>query len=422
MMDIQDQMNSRTVRHGRFWSACLITVYLIFSVGQVHAAADSVSSGTYKKLTAIQEQIAANQLNEATKALAELYAEVEADSIDAALVLQMQGYTEMGKNDYPKAIAYLRKSLDLNRLPESIKYRVGYMVAQLYAAQGQFDEALTFAKEWFSTLENPTPDQSIFMANIFAQTKNYLDAIPYASAAINKSESPKESWFQLLIACYFEVKNYQGAESTLKQAISLWPEKPSYWEQLASVYITRGDELKGLATLQLAWKSGVLDKESSIRSMIQLAITEGIPEHGARLLAAAIDKEALPKNEKYLDLLANAWVAAKESSQAITAFEQLATVTGSGNPYVRIANLYLEKAQWEKAEEAVRSALSKDVDKPGNVWVSLGIALTEQTKFSDGMKAFRNAIAYDYAERRAKSWLKYAEDLKRQHNWVNQNS
>jgi tetratricopeptide (TPR) repeat protein len=156
--------------------------------------------------------------------------------------------------------------------------------------------------------------------------------------------------------------------------------------------------------------------------MIQLAITEGIPEHGARLLAAAIDKEALPKNEKYLDLLANAWVAAKESSQAITAFEQLATVTGSGNPYVRIANLYLEKAQWEKAEEAVRSALSKDVDKPGNVWVSLGIALTEQTKFSDGMKAFRNAIAYDYAERRAKSWLKYAEDLKRQHNWVNQNS
>jgi tetratricopeptide (TPR) repeat protein len=385
------------------------------------AAGNSVSSKTYKELTAIQEQISANQTTEAFNSLKKLQGEVEKDSIDEALVLQMLGYTEMGRNNYDAAIGYLRASLALDRLPENVKYSVGYMVAQLYAAQEKFDEALIFAEEWFKTITEPTPDQAIFMANIFAQTGKYKEAIPYAKQAIAASAEPRESWYQLLIASNFELKDYAQAAEVLKGAIAKWPEKADYWEQLASVYVLLGNERKGLATLRLAWASGVLKKENSIRSMVQLAITQGIPEHGARLLDSALQQEALPRDETYLDLLANAWLAARENAPAIAAFEELARVTKEGDPYLRIANIHIEKAEWKSAETALRKALDLKLKEPGKAWLILGIAMTEQTRFDQGLDAFKKARAFGDTEKQASSWLKYAEDLRRQHNWITRN-
>jgi tetratricopeptide (TPR) repeat protein len=399
-------------------SLCIASV--VFSANS-WSASNSVSSSTFKELTSIQEQIAANQTTEAFNALKTLQGKVEAGSIDEALVLQMLGYTEMGRNNYAPAIDYLKRSLALNMLPENVKYNVGYMVAQLYAALEKFDEALVFAEDWFKTIEAPTPDQAIFMANIFAQTGKYQQAIPYVKQAIatgaSSGKEPRESWYQLYIACSFELKDYPQATEALQTAIKAWPQKPEYWEQLASVYVMQGKELKGLASLQLAWKLGILEKESSIRSMVQLSVTHGIPEVGARLLNAALQKNSVPRNETYVDLLANAWIAARESEPAIAAFEELAKITGSGDPHLRIANIYVEQAKWKPAEKALRKALDSKMKEPGKAWLILGIVMTEQTQFEQGLDAFKKARAYAYTEKQAGSWLKYAEDLRRQHSW-----
>lgn len=385
------------------------------------AAGGSVSASTYKELTSIQEKIAASQVSAALQDLKTLHGKVEKDSLDEALVLQMLGYTEMGNNNYPAAIDYLKRSLALNRLPENVKYNVGYMVAQLYAAQEKFSEALVFAEEWFKTLAAPTPDQAIFMANIFAQTGDYAKAIPYVKQALSSGKEPRESWYQLFIACSFELKDYPQAAEALQAALKQWPNKGEYWEQLASVYVMQGKEQKGLASLQLAWKMGVLEKESSVRSMIQLSITKGTPELGARLLQAAMDKKALPRDATYVDMLANAWLAARENTQAIAAFEEVARLNGSGEPYVRIANIYVEQAKWKAAEQALRKGLNGSLKEPGKAWLILGIVMTEQTQFDQGLDAFRKARAYAYTEKQAGTWLKYAEDLRRQHNWNTRN-
>jgi hypothetical protein len=85
------------------------------------SAPNSVSSKTYKELTSIQEMISANQTDQAFTALKTLHSEVEKDSLDEALVLQMLGYTEMGRNNYGEAIKHLKQSLALNRLQENVK-------------------------------------------------------------------------------------------------------------------------------------------------------------------------------------------------------------------------------------------------------------------------------------------------------------
>ncbi|MGA1372110.1 MAG: tetratricopeptide repeat protein [Pseudomonadales bacterium] len=381
------------------------------------AASQTVSGKAYNRLNEAQELMGAKQIDQAVIVLETLLSEVASDSLDRALTLQTLGYAEMSRERFPDAIKHLRASLDTGLLPEKVKYNVGYMVAQLYAAQEQFDEALLFAKDWFATLVDPNPNQMIFMANIFAQTKRYDEAIPYAERAIAATDKPKESWFQLLTAAAFELKDYDVAVSSLKRMVTLWPNQPEYWEQLASVLVVQEREPEALAALKLAWHLEVLQKESSIKSLVQLAITRGVPEHAARLIESAFEQKLLPRDAEYVDLLGNSWVAARESDQAIEAFTELSALEDSGEGLARVASLHLEAGRLDLAEESLERAIEAGLEEPGKAWLLLGIVLAEQQSFTRSFEALRMAAGFDATRKQATRWLSYAEDMRKQQEW-----
>ena len=398
--------------------ACFVFSAMYCSL--VVAGPDSVSSKTYKALTDIQEIMGEGNTEEAYARLKTLLTEVDEDTLDQALTLQTLGYVEMARENFPEAIDHLKQSLLLNRLPQNVVYNVGYMVAQLHAALGEYTEALSFAETWFKQLTEPKPSQYIFMANIYAQVKRYDESIPYAEKAVSLSDNPKETWFQLLTASYFELERFREAAKTLQQLINRWPEKPGYWEQLASVYVMLDDESSALAVLKIAFSEGVLEKENTIKSLVQLSVVKGIPEHAARLLEKAFAKKLLEENEDYLKMLAVALTSAKERDAAIKAFERMAQTTSKGDPWISISNLYVETGNWKQAEAALSRALEKDLDEPGKAWLLLGIAQAEQQKFSAAKKSLRKSAAFESTERSASRWMKYADDMKRQADWMNE--
>ena len=155
----------------------------------------------------------------------------------------------MSNEEFEPAIDYLRRSLETNKLPQNVVFNVGYIVAQLYAALGDFTEALSFAGDWFASLENPSADQFMFMGNIYAQEKRYEESIGYALEAIDIAEKPKENWYQLLTANYFAIEDFQQSARTLRIMIDLWPNEIMYWEQLASVNMLQGNLENALASL-----------------------------------------------------------------------------------------------------------------------------------------------------------------------------
>lgn len=383
-------------------------------------AEDSVSAKTYNTLTDVQEMLGEGRTQEAITDLTDLLGKVEADTIDQALTLQMLGYAEVGAERFDKAVVHLKQALATGKLPESVKYNVGYMVAQLHAAEGEFDEALDFAAEWFETLENPKPSQTMFMANIYAQLERYAEAIPYAERAVASADEPRQSWYQLITAANFELERYADAATTLERMIEIWPDEPAYWEQLASVHMLREDQRQALAALKVAWIGGRLDKESSLKSMVQLAVARGIPEQAARLLLAAFDAGALPRNEAYVKMLANAWMSAREHRQAVDAFTELAELRERGDPMLRVANLHIDQARWPEAQAALERALDMGLDEPGKAWLLLGVVLAEQDRYAEGMKALRKARTFDDTASQARRWLKYAEDMRKQYEWQQQ--
>lgn len=381
-------------------------------------AQDSVSSKTYEKLTEIQELMSANEVEPAYNALIELLADVKEGTLDEALTLQTIGYVEMGRENFPQAIGYLKRSLATGKLPQNVVYNVGYMVAQLHAALNQYEEALEFAESWFTQLEAPNSAQYIFMANIYAQTKRYAESVPYALQAIDGSPEPKENWYQLLTANYFELERMKEASETLQVMVNHWPEKASYWEQLASVFVILGDEASALAVLKIAFGEELLEKENTVKSLVQLAITRGIPEQGARFLEEGFRREVLPETPDYLKMLAMALASAKERPAAIEAYKRLASKEESSDPWVDISNIYVEMGEWGEAERALYKALEGKLESPGKAWLLLGIAQAEQQKFESARTSLRKSVAFDETQKPATQWLKYTEDMKRQADWV----
>jgi len=399
-------------------TCCSLLLILFFALSlPVSAAAPTVSPKAYNKLNEVQKLMSAGQTKDAIVVLETLLGEVGDDTMDKALTLQTLGYAEMSQENFPKAIKHLRASLDMNLLPEKVKYTVGYMVAQLYAAQGKFDDALTFATQWFDTLVDPTANQMIFMANIFAQTRRYDQAIPFAERAIASTDQPRESWYQLLTAASFELKRYDAAERSLKQMISAWPANTEYWEQLASVYVVQENDAAALSVMKMAWLKGLLQKESSVKSLVQLAVTRGIPEQAARLLESAFEKKMLPRDAVYVDLLANSWVAARESDKAINAFTELAKLQGTGEALTRVANLHMEKGKLGLAETTLKQALDSGLKDPGKAWLLLGIVLSEKEEFSNSFEALRKASSFESTRKQATRWLSYAEEMRKQQEW-----
>ena len=396
------------------WLAVLLCGAL---ASPAQAAGDSISTKTYERLTEAQELLGEDRGEEALALLREHAAEVRAETLDEALTLQMLGYAEMAAERFDVAIGHLKRSLALDKLPESVKYNVGYMVAQLHAALGEFEQALAFASEWFDTLAEPSPTQTMFLANIYAQTKRYAEAIPYAERAVAAAERPRESWFQLLTAANFELKRYAATADVLLRMIEIWPDNAGYWEQLAGVFVMQEREDQALATLRVAWLQGLLEKESSIKSMAQLAAAQGVPASAGRLLERAFEAQLLPRDEDYVELLANAWVAAREYEPAVAAFTELAELEQSGDPLLRVANLHLDKGRWTAAQGALEQALEAPLEKAGQAWLLLGITLAEQEKFQAGFDALRKAAAFEDTRRQAARWRGYVQDMRKQHEW-----
>ena len=77
-----------------------------------------------------------------------------------------------------------------------------------------------------------------------------------------------------------------------------------------------------------------------------------------------------------LRTLAQAWSDAKEMDKAIPALERAARVADDGDLYAELANILLDREEWEAAESAAQKALNKGkLDRPDLPHVARGMAL-----------------------------------------------
>ena len=368
----------------------------------------AVSSQLYKKLQKTDQLIADKAYGKAERQLQVILDTLKSNTFEKAAVLRSLSSVYALKEQYARAAEYLSKALALKVLPEKQEQQALLNLGQLYLAAGQYAKTIQTLKPWLA--QNPSPDAEIhvMMANSYTQLKQYRNALPYINKAIRTSKKPVESWYQLQLALYYELNEYRSATQTLKKLIRFYPDKKQYWVQLASLYQHTNEYKQAAATKHLAYSKGLLTSKKDIMELINLYLYIGAPYKAASLLKKEMDSNRINADSKHWELLANAWIQAREFDNAIEALKAALTLNDKGNLAMQLGQIYFEQEKWSLAIAALKKALTKGgLKDPGNVYLMLGMSYQESGDESKARLAFIEAEKYSKHRKAAAQWLKH---------------
>lgn len=261
---------------------------------------------------------------------------------------------------YDEARAHLAAAIEAGGLNTQEIAQARYQIAQSYMAEQRWQDGATALEQWFASVENPNSAAYYLLAVAHYQMGDYDGSLAPAQRAVDLTDAPQEPWLALLLAVKLQRHEYQDAVRLLQRLVVLVPSKKTYWLQLSAVYGQLEDYDSALAAMQLAYDSGLLTDEADLRRYVDLLVFNSLPYRGARVLEDAIDRQAVSLVDAAVyEKLANCWIAAREFERAVAPLRRAAQLSGSGDPLVRLAEVYLQSNDWADAETALRGALAR---------------------------------------------------------------
>ena len=384
---------------------------LLLSLGcQVAGGASppKLSRYTYQQLHQVEGLLDQERYQEAEKRLEALRKRVET-GYERALVEQTQGYVALGLNDEAAALEHFRGALAEGGLPERVAQELRYARAQLLLRQGRAKAARAQLEEWFAREAQPNPESRVLLGQIHAELGQWRAAADQLQQAIAQASRPAESWYQLLLAAYLEEQRLKPAARLLRRLVRRFPRDPTYWRQYASVLMQLKRHRQAATVLALANDQGLL-RQPDLLTLARLYLQINAPLNAARLLERALAKGRIEARHQPLELLADAWILAREPAKAIRVLERLAAIDPSGRPQLRAGALLMEQEQWRAAAAKLKEGLRLQARPAAGDWLRLGSVYLRLGEEGKAGKAFRQAAKRAVSKRErelARRWLDY---------------
>ena len=370
--------------------------------------AGALSEATWKRLNAIQEQMAAGDNRKAVAALQRLAERTRANPYEYANVMQTLGYAWSALERYDKAAEAFRAALATEALPDGVMQAMRYDLAQLLALQGRWAAALKVYRRWLANEKAPSAESYLLGATLYSELERYPAAIEALRKAIALAKRPRKAWYQMLLGLYHQAKQPRNALKLLQRMVALWPGEGRYWKQLSALHYQLGQHRQALVTLALAYRQGHLSKERELLNLVNLYLLQKIPYKAARIMEREIEKGRIRPTGRHLRQLGEAWMAARETEKAIGALQRAAERLGEGPLYLRLARLQYDRGRWREVIRQARAARrAGGLKNPGTAWLLEGMAHHELGREEQAKAAFRKALDYPKSRSQAQQWLNF---------------
>ena len=370
--------------------------------------ATTMSERTYRQLARVHEQLGDGALDDALAGLQRIGTSNLAP-YERAQVHQTFGFihAQQGRDD--DALAAFERCIALDALPTFAQQGVVFSVARYYAGQERYAESTQTAMRWFRFAPDPGADAYMLVGVNHVQQGALVAGLPYVRRA-NALATPREAWKRVELAILVETGQRDAAIALAEEIVNLWPGKARHYETLAGLLLDAGQDARALAALTVPWLAGLFEEERQIVTLARLNLHLNNPARGAAVLATALDDARVTPTVANLELLLNAWVAARETAAAAAVTDQLADAATHGEYHLRRALLQSEAGDWPGVAASAQEALAKGgLARPGEAWVLRGVALAEQARFPAALEAFEGAVRAgpEATRRNAAAWMGY---------------
>ena len=334
------------------------------------------------------------------------------NSYEKAMLWNFYGFMYYGNDDIDNAIDSFKNVVAEQAIPQSLYLSTLYSLTQLAMQQENYSQALTFLKQWqLSNAKKLTANQQLLFAQIYYQSKQFKQSLAYVNKAIltveSKNKLPKENWLILQRANYYALKQPKQVTKVLEKLVRLY-DKSQYWLQLSAMYGEIGQEDKQLAVMEAAYQAGYVTKSNDVSSLAQMYLYHGAPYKSAALLDDALAKGTLTAEKKYLNLLAQSYLAAKEPEKAIPVLQQVSAIVDNGKFDAQLAQTFLNMEQWQLAINSAEKAVQRGgVSSLGTMYLVQGMSYFNLQQFDQALHAFTSAEKSNKTKKTAQQWRKY---------------
>ncbi len=330
---------------------------------------------------------------------------------EKAVALQTEGFVHADQGNYANTIKAFEKAANSGDLPPRVVSDLVYNLAQLNLAEGRSSRALEYITRWFAAVEGePTANAYGLKAQIHLVMGDLAAAEQTVRKALSKVEEPRQNWTRLLLSVLLQQERYGEARPILEDAALRWPSVKAFWQQLTAVYYEVKQEELAFVTQQIMHRQNMLKTSKELSSMAQLYLYHDIPIKAARVLQNGFDDGSIEKTEKNYELLAQAYMHAREWDKAIKPLTAAAEKSDKGRFYEQLGQSYLQDEKWRDAEQAFVKALEKGgLRDSANTWLLLGITRTRVEKWDAAIAAFRKAGDDDETAKDAFRWIRSIE-------------
>ncbi|WP_413663569.1 tetratricopeptide repeat protein [Microbulbifer sp. CNSA002] len=376
----------------------------------------AMREAAYKKLEKAQEAADAEDWPAALVALKEMdAAKKRFNGYEIAQMYNFFGVVYYSTERYKEAIPYFKKVLDQGEknLPVALEVGTLFTLAQLYFVTEDYKQAINYLNQWFKVSDRITADSYALRATAYNQLGNQDKALADINIAVSMYEKegkvPKENWYGIQQFIYFERTDYKKVAGVLENLVKYYP-KPVYYTTLAAMYGELKREKDQLHMMEAAYLAGALEKDRDLLNMGYLFMGHEMPYKGAKVIAKGIQEKKIPRTAKNLETLAQAYQMAQELQKAIPQLEAAAKLSDKGEIYSRLAGIYLDLDQNEKAISMGKKALAKGgIKRVDQLHIVMGMANANLKRYDAALKSLKLARKDERSEKFANQWISFVE-------------
>ena len=382
------------------------------------AGSPSLDEMTWRRLNAVYEDLAEERFDDARADLSKMLGRAGRNRYLEAVLNQAMGQVEWARGNYSGARGYIETAVELDSLPDAAHFALLYQLVQLYYLQGRYDDALERLNAWFChvPLEQLSALNYVLKASIHAQQAQYPDVLQAIDRAIATGPGPEESWYRLKLAAHFELEQYGEAAETLEIMVGSWPDRRSHWVQLSQTWYRMGRDDRALAVLALAYRNGLLDRQSDFLFLSSLYNHSEVPFKAAQVLEQGILQGVVEASEPHRTRLADTWYRADEMERSLEAYAAASLAATDGTVDLRRGFILVELERWQQAMEALDLALDKgglDDRQNGEAFLLRGVARFHLGRLKDAGDDWNRAAQYERTRDSARQWINHLREAKR---------
>jgi tetratricopeptide (TPR) repeat protein len=154
-----------------------------------------------------------------------------------------------------------------------------------------------------------------------------------------------------------------------------------------------------------------LNEDRDFRQLGRMLFVRELPFQCAGEIEQAISSGALKPDADSYGMLANCYIAARESERALEPLAKAGELSDDGEMFMLLGQIHLQRERYVPALEALEKALAKSKpEQRGSVQLLIGVAQLGSNRFDDAERAFRAAAGDAKVKDAAASYLKFVEE------------